>query len=166
MPDYTIRHDDARVLRNCRKSHATHARCDSRWEKITAQILDLHPDVLRWARNHQLKWSIPWVYEGQAHSYRPDFVAVTELPDCRELHVVIEVKGLEDDLDDVKRRWAESYWCPAINADPVYSDGRRWSYLYLDRRVFADAALRASANPDHPVREAFDRHIREEAARA
>lgn len=64
----------------------------------------------------------------------PVGLAVAPLNDSQELHIVIEVKGLERDNDPVKRRWAQEYWVPAVNHHEEYgqSTGRTWDYLYLD----------------------------------
>ena len=135
--EYSIRDNPNLVYANCRKSHATHAKCDSSWETAVAKILDDMPEVTRWARNNRLGWEIPYVYEGQAHAYQPDFVAVAELPEGSELHLVIEVKGREKESDRVKRRWTEAYWTTAVNADAEYGDKKAWKYLYLDEQGMA-----------------------------
>ena len=137
--EYTIRDNPKMVYANCRKSHATHAKCDSSWEVTVAKALDNIPVVTRWARNSRLGWEIPYVHEGQPHVYQPDFVAVAELPDGRELHLVVEVKGIERESDRVKRRWTEAYWIPAVNSDAEYGDGKQWQYLYLDAEAMAHA---------------------------
>ncbi len=150
IPDYQATYNADRVMSKCRKSHATHAVCDSTWEKRTAEMLDDHPRVIRWVRNHRTRWEIPCVYQGSAHYYRPDFVAVVPTENT-ELHIVIEVKGPSDETDAAKRRWTESYWIPAVNADPEYGNKKQWSYLYLDEEQFLKG-----------IESAFNQHVTRE----
>ena len=135
--EYAVRHNPDLVYANCGKSHANHAKCDSSWETRTAQALDANPDIVRWVRNNRLGWKIPYQHQHEAHAYLPDFVAVANLPDGKELHLVIEVKGRESDLDGAKKEWTENHWIPAVNADPEYGQDRIWKYLYLDAKGMA-----------------------------
>lgn len=114
------------------KSEVNVAVCDSDWEVAVAEMLDLHPHIRRWIRNERLGWTIPYRYDGMPRHYEPDFVAVAPMEDGRDLHVVIEVKGLQRPTDEDKRRWTTSYWLKGVNAHPAYSSNARWAYLYID----------------------------------
>lgn len=137
--------------RHTRKSPISHAVGDSGWEAQVAAALDDCPLVDRWVRNYGLNWSIPYLADGGRHEYRPDFVAVCPLDGGQELHLVIEVKGLEREYDPVKARWA-GYWCEAVNRHEDYGPGKVWQYLYFDRDPLAHpiandiAAAVAAAN--------------------
>ena len=137
--------------RHTRKSPISHAVGDSGWEAQVAAALDDCPLVDRWVRNYGLNWSIPYLADGSRHEYRPDFVAVCPLDGGQELHLVIEVKGLEREYDPVKARWA-GYWCEAVNRHEDYGPGKVWQYLYFDRDPLAHpiandiAAAVAAAN--------------------
>ena len=119
------RHDTA-------KSQVNIAVCDSDWETQVAAALDAHPAVRRWIRNERLGWTIPYRWDGMNRQYEPDFIAVVPLDNGQELHVVIEVKGLEYAGDAEKRRWTEEYWLPAVNTHPEYSKNGPWAYIYVD----------------------------------
>ena len=149
--------DDAgQIYRDTRKSPINHAHCDYGWEPQIARQLDEMPEIVRWTRNRNLNWAIPYVQDGEPRRYLPDFVAVAPLPNGRELHIVIEVKGYQRPDDPVKRRWAEKYWLPAVNRHSDYGAavGKVWDYIYLDdlplvtkaRDVIAAAIARAGAN--------------------
>ena len=116
-----------------KKSTITYAVCDSTWEATLARRLDETPEITRWIRNQRLGWSIPYISRREKHRYLPDFIAVAKLDEPIDLHLVIEVKGLEWELDPDKRLWAERYWIPTINADPEYghAGGKHWHYLYI-----------------------------------
>ena len=58
------------------KSEATYADCDSSWEVNLAHHLDEMDEIIRWARNKALNWSIPYVVDRQQKRYWPDFIAV------------------------------------------------------------------------------------------
>ena len=105
-----------------------------------------------------LNWSIPYVADRQQKSYWPDFVAVAHLNDSQELHIVIEVKGLERGNDPIKRRWAQEYWVPAVNHHQEYGQatGRTWAYLYL-----ADEPL--VINATSRVQELIDQHRQDQS---
>ena len=107
--------------------------CDSSWEVAMAEVLDRHQSIKRWIRNERLGWTIPYRHDGMPRQYEPDFIAVADLPDGRELNIVIEVKGKEQDTDADKKRWATDYWLPAVNGNPGFSKGKAWTYLYIDQ---------------------------------
>ena len=133
------------------KCPITYAHCDSGWEYQVAEQLDKMREISRWTRNKNLNWHIPYVYEGGAHRYIPDFLAVAPLSDEKELYLVIEVKGRESDADRVKRRWAENYWIPAVNQHPNFGHKRTWDYLYLD-------SLEGIAEAAHLIAEKVKEH--------
>ena len=153
LAPYDTTDNGSRIYKNCRKAQANHAVCDSHWEVQTAHHLETMPEVARWARNHHLGWSIPYLLDGRQRRYYPDFVAVCPLPDGRELNIVIEVKGEEKPADLVKRRYAQEYWCPAVNRHPQQGleQGKIWTYLYL---------------PEQPMFENTQEKIREEIRHA
>lgn len=121
-----------------RKSEINYAHCDSGWEYAVAEALDDEDEITRWARNHRLGWSIPYVTDGEIKRYFPDFVAAANLPDGKELRLVIEVKGNLREFDADKRRWAEDYWIPGVNASPDFGEaaGRVWAYLYIGEEEY------------------------------
>ena len=107
--------------------------CDSGWEVSMAEVLDRHQSIKRWIRNERLGWTIPYRHDGMPRQYEPDFIAVADLPDGRELNIVIEIKGKEQDTDADKKRWTTDYWLPAVNGHPGFSKGKAWTYLYIDQ---------------------------------
>jgi type III restriction enzyme len=71
-------------------------------------VLDAHPHVDAWAKNHKLWLEIPYLHFGVTYRYQPDFVV--RLDD--HYHVLLEGKGDPDEKDDAKataaRRWVEA----------------------------------------------------------
>ena len=153
LREYDTGNNPKRIYGPAKKSEISYAHCDSEWELWVAKQLDDMDDILRWTRNKVLNWSIPYVADRQQKSYWPDFVAVAQLNDSQELHIVIEVKGLERDNDPIKRRWAQEYWVPAVNHHQEYglAAGKTWAYLYLD-----DEAL--VINATSRIQQLIDQH--------
>ena len=126
-------HTARRHVHPTEKSEIGVAVCDSGWEVSAAKALDAHPAVSKWIRNERLGWTIPYLYDGLNRLYEPDFLAEMPLADGRGLNVAIEVKGKEHVADEAKRRYAEEWWIPCVNAHPEFGGGSRaWAYLYLD----------------------------------
>lgn len=90
------------------KSHLSHAVCDSGLERRMCAVLDEHPEVFAWVKNHKLFLEIPYLYFGIPHRYRPDFVVQLS----NQTMVVLEGKGEADERDDAKataaRRWTQA----------------------------------------------------------
>ena len=159
LREYDTGNNPKRIYGPTKKSEISYAHCDSEWELWVAKQLDEMDEILRWTRNKGLNWSIPYVAERQQRSYWPDFVAVAQLKESQELHIVIEVKGLERDNDPIKRRWAQEYWVPAVNHHQEYghATGRTWAYLYLDDEPLV-------INASTRIQELIDQHRKAQSA--
>lgn len=92
------------------QSHLSHAVCDSGLERKMCAVLDSHPEVVAWVKNHRLHFEIPYVYFGTHHRYRPDFIVRLD----SGLNVVLEGKGEADEKDDAKATAARR-WVAAVN---------------------------------------------------
>jgi type III restriction enzyme len=82
-------------------------------------------------KNDHLGFEVPYVFLGQEHRYRPDFIAVVDDghgPDD-PLSLVLEVKGERDAADDAKDDTMRRMWVPAVNAAERFG---RWAFLRLD----------------------------------
>jgi type III restriction enzyme len=93
------------------KSHLSHAVCDSGLERKMCAVLDRHPRVSFWVKNHRLLFEIPYVYFGNTHRYRPDFIVRLD----NGLTIVLEGKGEADEKDDAKATAARR-WVAAVNS--------------------------------------------------
>jgi type III restriction enzyme len=93
------------------KSHLSHAVCDSNLERRICAILDEHSTVDAWVKNHRLFLEIPYLFFGQAHRYRPDFLISL----AGGGFLLLEGKGVPDEKDDAKATAARR-WVAAVNA--------------------------------------------------
>ena len=93
------------------------------WEQTATYHLDRHPSVRAFVKNHGLNFVIPYLHNGVARDYVPDYVARLDLPG--EEYLLAELKGADwEDLAEVKRQAAER-WCAAVNATGEFG---RWRY--------------------------------------
>ncbi|HYD49838.1 MAG TPA: hypothetical protein VEB21_15885 [Terriglobales bacterium] len=112
----------SRDVREVRSSHLNFAVADTkRWEQSATYILDTDERVEAFAKNSGLGFAIPYLHNGQAHDYVPDFLV--RLAGEPTVHLILETKGY-DPLEDIKRQAAER-WVAAVNAEGSYG---QWRY--------------------------------------
>ena len=112
------------------RCHLNWAILDSAWEGEFCRVLDAHPQVLRWVKNRNLGFEVPYRFGGASHRYVPDFIVVLHygLGEDEPLHVVVEVKGRRGEDAGAKAEAMTTYWVPGVNA--LKSHGR-WAFLEL-----------------------------------
>jgi type III restriction enzyme len=124
-----------RTVRPCvgtTKSHISHVVLDApRWEHTVAYQLERMPEVIAYARNDHLDFTIPYEWQGTRHEYRPDYLIRWRCEDGSELKVILEVKGFETEQDRQKeiaaRRWVRAvnhhgefgWWAFVLCKDPA-----------------------------------------------
>jgi type III restriction enzyme len=114
-------------VREVVKSHLNYVVADTRaWEQQAAYSIDRHDKVAAFVKNQGLNFAIPYLHNGQAHDYIPDFIV--RLKADPPLHLILETKGF-DPLEEVKRAAAER-WVAAVNADGTYG---RWGYAMVKK---------------------------------
>ncbi len=109
----------SKKVRDVQKSHLNYVVQDSKWEQSAAYHLDQHARVVAFVKNQGLGFAIPYLHNGQLHSYVPDFIARLD----NGVHLVLETKG-HDPLEDVKTQAAER-WVRAVNAEGSFGE---WGY--------------------------------------
>jgi type III restriction enzyme len=105
-----------RTVRPCvgtTKSHISHVVLDApQWEHSVAYQLERMPEVIAYARNDHLDFTIPYEWQGTRHEYRPDYLIRWRCEDGSELKVILEVKGFEKEQYRQKeiaaRRWVRA----------------------------------------------------------
>ncbi|MEX2661417.1 MAG: hypothetical protein WD227_05780 [Vicinamibacterales bacterium] len=136
--DYWTSKDVREVMR----SHVNYVVADTKkWEQEAAYHIDTHAAVDAFVKNAGLGFAIPYLHNGQAHDYIPDFII--RLKTEPVVHLILETKGF-DELADVKAAAAQR-WVAAVNADGQFG---RWEYemaramprvrVILDRFVEVD----------------------------
>lgn len=113
------------------KCHVSHVVADTdSWEQKMAEALEDMDEVVRYVKNHNLSFTIPYTLNGEEHQYHPDFVvhlADGHGPDDL-LNLIIEVTGEKKKDKAAKVSTARTLWVPAIN---THGDFGRWDFLEI-----------------------------------
>lgn len=102
------------------------------------RVLESHPRVRAYAKNHNLGFEVPYRMGGTAKRYRPDFIVLVDdgRGDEDLLRLVIEIKGRR--LEDAKQKadTMRTYWIPAVNHLGTYG---RWAVAeFTDQYAIED----------------------------
>ena len=111
------------------KCHISHVVADTdSWEQKMAQTLEDMPEVIRYVKNHNLGFMIPYTLNGEEHQYIPDFIACINDghgPD-NLLNVILEVTGEKKKDKAAKVATARTLWVPSINNHGGFG---RWTFV-------------------------------------
>jgi type III restriction enzyme len=111
------------------KCHISHVVCDTdSWEQKLAQAIEEMPEVIRYVKNHNLNFTIPYTLNGEEHQYIPDFIVCIDDghgPDDL-LNLIVEVTGEKKKDKAAKVATARTLWVPAVNNHGGYG---RWAFL-------------------------------------
>jgi len=125
------------------KCHVSHVVADTdSWEQKLAQTLEDMDEVVRYVKNHNLGFSIPYSLNGEARNYIPDFIACIDDGHGRDnlLNLLIEVTGEQKKDKAAKVSAARTLWIPAVNNHGGFG---RWAFLEIDDPWNAMATIRA-----------------------
>ena len=114
-------------LRATRKSHINWVVLDLGWESELCRIVEGHPRVRAYVKNHNLGLEVPYRFASHARSYRPDFIVQVDdgRGDGDLLRLVVEVKGYRGEDAKVKKETMDTYWIPGVNNLSEYG---RWVF--------------------------------------
>jgi type III restriction enzyme len=111
------------------KCHISHVVADTdSWEQKMAEALEDMREVIRYVKNHNLGFSIPYTLSGEEKNYIPDFIACVNDghgPDDL-LNLIVEVTGEKKKDKAAKVATARTLWVPAINNHGGF---RRWEFI-------------------------------------
>jgi len=135
------------------KCHISHVVADTdSWEQKMAATLEDMPEVVRYVKNHNLGFTIPYTLNGEEHQYVPDFIACINdghgLNDL--LNLLVEVTGEKKKDKAAKVDTARALWVPAVNNHGGFG---RWAFLEISDPWDAENTIRAMLN-GRPVRAA------------
>lgn len=117
-----------------RRCHINWVVLDSDWEAEFCRVVESHPFVFSYVKNHNLGFEVPYRYGSIARRYRPDFIVLVDDGRGRDdlLRLVIEIKGYRGEDAKDKKATMETYWVPGVNNLQQYG---RWAFAEL-RDVF------------------------------
>jgi type III restriction enzyme len=109
------------------KCHVSHVVADTgSWEQKVAQTLEDMPEVIHYAKNHNLGFYIPYTVSGEEHNYVPDFLVRYNDGHDDPLNLIVEVTGEKDKDKTAKVATATNLWVPAVNNHGGFG---RWGFV-------------------------------------
>lgn len=111
---------------SARHCHLDWVICDSNWEAEFCRVVEKHPRVLAYVKNHNLGFEVPYRSGSSARRYRPDFIVLLDdgRGEADPLQLVVEIKGRRGEDAKEKANTMRSYWVPAVNNDGAFG---RWA---------------------------------------
>jgi type III restriction enzyme len=112
---------------DARKCHINWVILDSDWEAEFCRVVESHPRVLAYVKNHNLGLEVPYRYGSEIRTYIPDFIVRIDDGHGREdpLNLIVEIKGYRRDDAKAKKTTMETYWVPGVNNHGHYG---RWAF--------------------------------------
>jgi type III restriction enzyme len=122
---------------------------DSGWEAELCRVVEGHPQVRAYVKNHGLGFEVPYRYGSEVRRYRPDFIVVVDdgHGDDDLLHLVVEIKGYRREDAKEKAETMKTYWVPGVNHLGTHG---RWAFAELAEVYQIESDFSAK------VKEAFD----------
>lgn len=113
-----------------RRCHVNWVILDSDWEAELCRVVEAHPRVKAYVKNHNLGLEVPYLYGSQPRKYVPDFIVLVDdgHGDDDLLHLIVEIKGYRRDDAVAKKNTMDTYWIPGVNNDGRYG---RWAFAEL-----------------------------------
>ncbi len=109
------------------KCHINLVILDSDWEAELCRVVEGHPRVRAYVKNHGLGLEVPYRYGSEMRSYRPDFIVRLDdrHGDDDLLNLIVEIKGYRREDAKDKKATMEQYWVPGVNNLKQYG---RWAF--------------------------------------
>jgi type III restriction enzyme len=119
-----------RYQTDARRCHVNWVILDSDWEAELCRVVEGHPRVQRYVKNHNLGLFVPYRFASESKRYVPDFVVVVDdgRGDADPLHLVVEIKGYRREDAKEKKSTMETYWVPGVNNLGRFG---RWAFAEL-----------------------------------
>jgi len=129
-----------------RKCHINWVILDSDWEAEFCRVVEAHPRVRAYVKNHNLGFEAPYRMGAEQRLYRPDFIVLVDDGRGEDdlLHLVVEIKGYRREDARYKKEAMEVYWIPGVNNLGTHG---RWAFAEF-RHVYEiedDFAARVAA---------------------
>jgi len=99
------------------RCHVNWVVCDSGWEAQLCRVVEDHPQVRAYVKNHGLGFEVPYRYGSEVRRYRPDFIVRVDdgHGDDDLLNLVVEIKGYRREDAKEKAETMKTYWVPGVN---------------------------------------------------
>lgn len=109
------------------KCHINWVILDSDWEAEFCRVVEKHPLVKAYVKNHNLGLEVPYLYGSEPRKYIPDFIVLIDDGKGNDdlLHLIVEVKGYRREDAKDKKATIENYWVPGVNNSRNHG---RWAF--------------------------------------
>jgi type III restriction enzyme len=133
---------------------------DSDWEAEFCRVVEKHPKVRSYVKNHNVGLGVPYRFGSENRKYRPDFIVRVDdgHGDQDLLNLVVEIKGYRGEDAAVKKTTMDTYWIPGVNHLGTYG---RWAFVEL-RDVYemeTDFVAKISGEVDRLIFEAVSNTV-------
>ena len=120
----------SRYQTEARRCHVNWAILDSDWEAELCRVVEAHPRVKAYVKNHNLGFEVPYTMGSETRRYVPDFIVLVRdrSYDRDFLHLVVEIKGYRGEDAKHKRETMETCWIPGVNRLGTHG---RWAFAEL-----------------------------------
>jgi hypothetical protein len=110
-----------------RRCHINWVVLDSDWEAEFCRVVESHPRVRAYVKNHNLGLEVPYRYLGEIRRYRPDFIVLIDdgYGENDLLRLIVEIKGYRGEDAKEKKSTMDTYWVPGVNNLEIYG---RWAF--------------------------------------
>ncbi len=100
---------------------------DSDWEAEFCRVVESHPQVRAYVKNHNFGLEVPYRYGAESRKYLPDFVVLVDdgHGDQDLLHLIVEIKGYRREDAKEKKSTMDTYWIPGVNYLQKFG---RWAF--------------------------------------
>jgi type III restriction enzyme len=130
------------------KCHISHVVIDSGWEAKMAQSIEEMHEVVCYAKNQNLGFSIPYTMEGKEHKYIPDFIVCINNRKAELINMIIEVSGEAKKDKAIKTSTTRNFWIPAINNHGGFG---KWAFIEISDPWDAKNIIRAEIQRIFPL---------------
>ncbi|MGB3940743.1 MAG: DEAD/DEAH box helicase family protein [Candidatus Manganitrophaceae bacterium] len=127
---------------DARRCHINWVILDSDWEAEFCRVVESHPRVRAYVKNHNLGLEVPYRYGSEMRTYRPDFIVLVDDGHGEDdlLHLIVEIKGYRREDAKEKKTTMETYWVPGVNHIGQYG---RWAFTELTEVYQIEADFKA-----------------------
>jgi type III restriction enzyme len=106
---------ETRWKTGAQKCHVNWAVCDSDWELELCRVVEAHPRVRTYVKNHALGFEVPYQMGSVQRKYLPDFIVQVDDGHPDPLNLVIEIKGYRGEDAKEKANAMRAFWVPGVN---------------------------------------------------
>jgi type III restriction enzyme len=132
---------------DARRCHINWVILDSDWEAEFCRVVESHPCVRAYVKNHNLGFEVPYRYGSETRKYLPDFIVLVDDGHGEDnlLHLVVEIKGYRREDAKEKKATMETYWVPGVNDLGQYG---RWAFAEFTEVYQIEADFKAKVESE------------------